>query len=106
LVAARLSRVPEQRAALLRALSPSACRLQRAQANTGSLVCRCVVIEDSHIGCKAAKAAGMHCIVTTSSYTADEDFSGADAVFECIGEGSNASFSMADLKGRGKLALA
>ena len=27
---------------------------------------RCVVIEDSHIGLRAAKAAGMRCVVTTS----------------------------------------
>ncbi len=76
---------------------------------------RCVVIEDSHIGLRAAKAAGMRCVVTTSgcvpwracgrvaalrcrivadaspplcgrSYTADEDFAAADAVFDCIGD--------------------
>ena len=52
---------------------------------------RCVVIEDSHIGLRAAKAAGMHCIVTTSGYTADEDFAAADAVFPEIG------FSLHDL---------
>ena len=40
----------------------------------------CVVIEDSHIGLSAAKAAGMHCIVTKSAYTADEDFAGADRI--------------------------
>ncbi len=41
---------------------------------------RCVVIEDSNNGLRAAKAASMHCIVTTSSYTAHEDFSSADRV--------------------------
>ncbi len=41
---------------------------------------RCVVIEDSNNGLNAAKAAGMACIVTVSSYTADEDFSLADRV--------------------------
>lgn len=70
----------------------------------GRQACRCLVIEDSHIGCKAAKAANMHCVVTTSSYTADEDFSGADAVFDCIGEGAGANFSMKDLVTGGKLA--
>jgi HAD superfamily hydrolase (TIGR01509 family) len=40
----------------------------------------CVVIEDSHIGLSAARAAGMHCIVTKSTYTEDEDFSGAACV--------------------------
>ncbi|CAI7818106.1 unnamed protein product [Closterium sp. NIES-54] len=47
---------------------------------------RCVVIEDSHIGLTAAKAAGMTCVVTKSGYTADEDFSAADAVFDAIGD--------------------
>lgn len=40
----------------------------------------CVVIEDSHNGLAAAKAAGMNCIVTKSSYTAEEDFRLADIV--------------------------
>jgi hypothetical protein len=46
--------------------------------------CRCVVIEDSNIGVRAARAAGMRCVVTVSSYTRDEDFKIADAVFDCI----------------------
>lgn len=41
---------------------------------------RCVVIEDSNNGLRAAKAAGMACIVTVSSYTGDEDFALADRV--------------------------
>lgn len=40
----------------------------------------CVVIEDSNNGLRAAKAAGMACVVTVSSYTADEDFTLADRV--------------------------
>ena len=40
----------------------------------------CLVIEDSHIGLTAARAAGMRCIVTQSAYTADEDFTRADRV--------------------------
>jgi HAD superfamily hydrolase (TIGR01509 family) len=58
---------------------------------------RCVVIEDSHIGVRAARAAGMRCVVTQSSYTADEDFSLADAVFECIGDAGDEQFSLHDL---------
>ncbi|KAI3967260.1 hypothetical protein MKW92_008515 [Papaver armeniacum] len=46
----------------------------------------CVVVEDSGIGLVAAKAAGMKCIITKSGYTSDEDFSNADAVFDCIGD--------------------
>jgi len=41
---------------------------------------KCVVIEDSGIGNQAAKAAGMTCLVTMSTYTADEDFTGADRI--------------------------
>jgi len=58
---------------------------------------RCVVIEDSHIGTRAARAAGMRCVVTTSSYTADEDFSVADAIFPEIGDEGSENFSLGDL---------
>ncbi|CAN0116921.1 unnamed protein product [Ectocarpus sp. 4 AP-2014] len=55
---------------------------------------RVVVIEDSHIGLTAAKAAGMNCLVTKSSYTGDEDFSAADQVAEELGEDGEASSSV------------
>lgn len=48
---------------------------------------RCVVIEDSHIGLAAAKAAGMWCVVTRSTYTVDEDFSAADIVVDHLDQG-------------------
>jgi beta-phosphoglucomutase-like phosphatase (HAD superfamily) len=54
---------------------------------------RCVVIEDSHIGLRAAKAAGMRCVVTTSPYTSEEEFAAADAVFPEIGS----NFGLDDL---------
>lgn len=41
---------------------------------------QCVVVEDSTIGLAAAKAAGMVCVVTKSSYAAREDFAAADRV--------------------------
>lgn len=46
----------------------------------------CVVIEDSGIGNRAAKAAEMACLVTTSTYTVDEDFTGADRIVPELGE--------------------
>ncbi len=55
------------------------------------------MIEDSRIGLTAAKAAGMTCVVTKSSYTEKEDFTGADAVFDCIGEAAERRFSLSDL---------
>ncbi len=44
-----------------------------------------VVIEDSHIGVTAAKAAGLHVVATTNGYTADEDLSAADVVVDQLG---------------------
>jgi len=58
---------------------------------------KCVVIEDSHIGVQAAKAAGMKCVVTKSGYTGDEDFGLADAVFSYIGDENDEKFSLSDL---------
>jgi len=46
----------------------------------------CFVIEDSRNGLLAARNAGMHCFVTQSFYTSDEDFSEADAVTTCLGD--------------------
>jgi HAD superfamily hydrolase (TIGR01509 family) len=47
---------------------------------------RCVIVEDSGIGLKAAVAAGVRCIVTKSSYTSNEDFTGADMVVDELGD--------------------
>ncbi|MCE2749296.1 MAG: HAD-IA family hydrolase [Rhodobacter sp.] len=47
----------------------------------------CVVIEDSNIGLSAARAAGMRCIVTRSTYTHDEDFTGADRIVDDLDQG-------------------
>jgi beta-phosphoglucomutase-like phosphatase (HAD superfamily) len=58
-----------------------------AATTLGLTPARCVVIEDSHIGLTAAKAAGMRCIVTKSAYTAEEDFSVADRVVDDLDSG-------------------
>ena len=47
---------------------------------------RCVIVEDTHIGVGAAVAAGINCIVTVSSYSAGEDFSGAQMVVNELGD--------------------
>ena len=47
---------------------------------------KCVIVEDSHIGLGAAMAAGISCIVTKSSYTQNEDFTGADMIVEELGD--------------------
>lgn len=51
---------------------------------------RCLVIEDSAIGCAAAVAAGMRTVITTSAFTAEEDFTGAYRVFTELGDGPGA----------------
>ncbi|BDA83300.1 protein CbbY [Aureimonas sp. SA4125] len=40
----------------------------------------CLAFEDSSNGLRAAKAAGLRCVVTPARYTLDEDFTGADLV--------------------------
>lgn len=45
------------------------------------------MVEDSRIGLRAAKAAGMTCVVTKSSYTQNEDFTGADAIYDSLDAG-------------------
>eukprot|EP01026_Neomeris_dumetosa_P038337 TRINITY_DN3123_c1_g1_i1.p1 TRINITY_DN3123_c1_g1~~TRINITY_DN3123_c1_g1_i1.p1 ORF type:complete len:287 (+),score=52.44 TRINITY_DN3123_c1_g1_i1:135-995(+) len=59
----------------------------------------CVVIEDSRIGLLAAKAAGMRCIVTKSSYTQQENFAEADEVVDYIGEQGDEKISIDSLMG-------
>lgn len=44
--------------------------------------------------------------MTTSFYTKDEDFTTADAVFDCIGEAGDERFSLNDLTTPGMEALA
>ena len=63
-----------------------------AAATLGLTPAACVVIEDSHIGLTAAKAAGMRCIVTKSAYTQDEDFSAADRVVADLDAGIDLPF--------------
>jgi HAD superfamily hydrolase (TIGR01509 family) len=46
----------------------------------------CVVVEDSNNGVEAAWRAGMHCVVTVSSYTREEDFSHAAIVLSSLGD--------------------
>jgi HAD superfamily hydrolase (TIGR01509 family) len=58
---------------------------------------QCVVIEDSRNGLLAAKGAGLPCLITTSTYTVDEDFSEADRVVPELGDEPNVNITLADL---------
>jgi len=60
---------------------------------------RCVIVEDSGIGLGAARAAGISCIVTKSSYTANEDFTGADLVVDELGDSSETGVTLDTLAG-------
>lgn len=65
----------------------------------GIAASECVVIEDSGIGCRAAKAANMACLVTLSTYTVNEDFTGADRIVNELGAATiSDSITLADLR--------
>jgi HAD superfamily hydrolase (TIGR01509 family) len=58
----------------------------------------CIVIEDSNNGLRAARGAGIATLITTSTYTVDEDFTGAAAVVPELGDEPNVLIRLADLK--------
>ncbi len=45
-----------------------------------------LVVEDSHIGVQAAKAAGCRVLATYNGYTEGEDLSAADDIVSCLGD--------------------
>lgn len=57
----------------------------------------CMVIEDSRNGLLAATGAGLPTLVTTSTYTVDEDFTGAVKVVPELGDEPNIYVRLADL---------
>lgn len=58
----------------------------------------CVVVEDSCNGLLAAKAAGMRCVVTKSSYSREEDFHGADLVVDELGDPPANCLTLAEMR--------
>jgi HAD superfamily hydrolase (TIGR01509 family) len=58
----------------------------------------CVVVEDSRNGLLAAIHAGMHCLVTKSHYTREEDFSEADQVVDELGDPPDVKIEFEDLQ--------
>ncbi len=57
----------------------------------------CVVIEDSRNGLLAATGAGYPTLITTSTYTVDEDFAEAARVVPELGDAPNPEVTLADL---------
>jgi len=58
----------------------------------------CLVIEDSHNGLLAAVRAGIPCVITTSTYTATEDFAQAIAVYPELGDPPVQHVTLRDLQ--------
>jgi HAD superfamily hydrolase (TIGR01509 family) len=58
----------------------------------------CVVIEDSRNGLLAAVGAGMPCLITTSTYTTEEDFREAVRVVPELGDPPNTLVTLEDLQ--------
>lgn len=57
----------------------------------------CIVVEDSRNGLLAAIGAGLPCFITTSTYTVDENFTGAVGVAAELGDPPKPSVSLAQL---------
>ena len=76
---------------------PDPAIYELAKQSLGLPVEQCVVIEDSRNGLLAAKGAGLPCLITTSTYTVDEDFSEADRVVPELGDAPNINVTLADL---------
>ncbi len=74
-----------------------------AKQSLGLPVHECMVVEDSRNGLLAALGAGLPTLVTTSTYTVDEDFSGAVKIVPELGDEPNVNVRLADL---GELAAA
>ena len=67
---------------------PSPSVYQFALAKLGVSPEHCVAIEDTHNGNMAARGAGINTIITTHTFTVDDDFTGARLVVDQLGEPS------------------
>ncbi|MEO6696936.1 MAG: HAD family hydrolase [Gammaproteobacteria bacterium] len=47
---------------------------------------RCIALEDSENGLRAARGAGLRTVITTNDYTRDQDFTDAELVLDHLGE--------------------
>lgn len=58
----------------------------------------CMVVEDSRNGLLAAKEAGMHCLITKSSYTQQENFDEAVLVVDELGDPPGTRVTLKELE--------
>jgi beta-phosphoglucomutase-like phosphatase (HAD superfamily) len=58
----------------------------------------CVVVEDSRNGLLASLGAGMPTLITTSTYTTHEDFTGAAKIVPELGDPPNVLVALEDLR--------
>ncbi|MEM6323389.1 MAG: HAD family hydrolase [Pseudomonadota bacterium] len=96
----RATRIPIFAGDMVAKKKPDPAVYNLAAAELGLEPAACVVIEDSHIGLSAAKAAGMNCIVTVSTYTGGEDFKAADKVVPDLDQGVDLALCRSIVKGR------
>jgi len=68
-----------------------------AKQSLGLPVHECIVIEDSRNGLLAATGAGLPTVITTSTYTTDEDFSEAEIVVPELGDLPHVRLTLEDL---------
>jgi HAD superfamily hydrolase (TIGR01509 family) len=73
--------------------APDVYRVALARLERGAETC--IAIEDAELGLRSALAAGVATIVTPSSYTRDENFTGAAAVLSDLGEPAAPAVSLA-----------
>jgi HAD superfamily hydrolase (TIGR01509 family) len=69
-----------------------------AQKTLGLPASDCIVIEDSRNGLLAATGAGLATVITTSTYTIEEDFSEAVIVVPELGDAPNVRLTLEDLR--------
>lgn len=58
----------------------------------------CFVVEDNRNGLLAAKAAGIPCVITTSSYSQSDDFHEADLVVDELGDSPSVRVTLEQLE--------
>jgi len=94
----RAPRLPVFAGDVVPAKKPDPAIYLLARDRLGLDAARCLVVEDSNNGLRAAKGAGMRCLVTTSSYTGEEDFALADRVVPALEDADGTRVTLDDCR--------